>query len=175
MAGLSKLHYTWHRNILRKKQNSRQLFLISFSDIQREYFGFLSEKFRQSCQYCILRIHDKILKDFCWGKLIFFIFFGNWAQNFRASGTISLAGLSKLHYTCLHYTCLKMILEKYFFSKNLILQLLQWTRFMQLWPPFRKLSHKNPKVFLSISENDINYLFFFKLNFFLSNCSYRHV
>ena len=63
--------------------------------------------------------------------------------------------------------CLKMILEKYFFSKNLILQLFLWTRFMQLWPPFRKLSHKNPKVFLSMSENDINYVFF-KLNFLSS-------
>ena len=55
--------------------------------------------------------------------------------------------------------CLKMILEKHFFSKNLILRLFLWTRLMQLWPPFRKLSHKNPKVFL-ISENHINYIFF---------------
>ena len=63
--------------------------------------------------------------------------------------------------------CLKMILEKYFFSKNWILKLFLWTRFMQLWPPFRKLSHKNPKVFLSISENDIN-LIFFQTNFLSS-------
>ena len=42
-----------------------------------------------------------------------------------------------------------------------------WTRFMQLWPPFCKLSQQNPKVFLSISENDINYIFF-KLNFLSS-------
>ena len=82
LAGLSKLHYTWHRNIMRKKQNSRELFLISFSDIQRKYFGFLSEKFRQSCQYCILRIHDNILKDFCWGKLISFYLFRKLSAKF---------------------------------------------------------------------------------------------
>ena len=71
LAGWSKLHYTCPKKCYEEKQISRELFLISFSDIQRKLFGFLSKSFRQGSQYCILRIHDIWKKVFCWIKLIF--------------------------------------------------------------------------------------------------------
>ena len=67
------------------KTNLKGVIFISFSDIQRKNFGFLSKSFRQGCQYCILRIHDNILKDFSWGKLISFYLFRRLSEKFSGS------------------------------------------------------------------------------------------
>ena len=63
--------------------------------------------------------------------------------------------------------CLKWFLKSIFFQRIQFSNCFYEHDLCSFDHPSVKLSHKNPKVFLSISDNDMNYIFF-KLNFLSS-------
>ena len=116
-AGLSKLHSTCRAEHFEEKFVRKKNTIIVFEHWAEKFSAFwpkFLDRVVKTAFYVAMGTVRTFLKkvsfssfwdielkkSFSLKKVNFLIFFGDWAEIFRVSGTIFLAGLSKLHYTC---------------------------------------------------------------------------